>query len=773
MKIKISNTMLNCLLAALAAGIIFIEYFSPPIKIFVEVCAILIIAAIIATWKKNSAAAKIISLIIFFAIGALRFYSVDTLPANDISKFEGQTLRMTGFVRDEPQIKNLPNGLTQQRFIVEVSSVKIKTENVPASGALILTSYNDVKTARIGDKITAEGNIKFITNYKNPGQIDSVTRLKSDGITARMSAGKNGVEIEAVDGNFWTKFLRIVAAIRAHYQQSMKKVMSNEDAAAIFAMLFGGYAGLNPELVEDFQTTGIVHILSVSGSHMSMLAAATAALCLLLKFPRWATVALGIFVICTYTLLSGMLPQVIRSAIMGILVFTGMAFQFDNLSERFLAFAAMGMLIWQPLLIFDVSFQLSFSSTAGLIYLSENLREKMFRLPRWFAYPAAMTLAAQIASLPIVIWYFNQVSLSSVFANAFVMPLLEIVIVGGLLGGIVALILPFLGKIFFVVEALIFGAGAELNHIFAQLPFSTVQVPTLGFAAMAIYYLALIFRRAEILLLLIIVLLVNSFKGGDVEVNFVDVGQGDCAVVLTPNRHCIILDTGGVRDKVFDVGGRVVLPYLKHEGVREIDAIFLTHVHEDHSAGAGTLIKKMPVREIITAGEPKSEYAAVFGISADKLKNLRAGQQGEKFKIDGVEVEIVYAPKIGTGNEISNVYRVSYGGVSFLITGDLVTDIENQMLNENINVKSTVLKVAHHGSKTSSSLEFLRAVNPICAVICVGYGNNFGHPRAEVLENLEKINAKIYRTDKNGLIKFTTDGKKLTTSTFQSEARNL
>jgi competence protein ComEC len=693
----------------------------------------------------------------------LRFGAVDNLPATDISNFEGQTVKIFGTVRDEPQIKIMPNGLQQQRFIVEVEKVGDKN----ASGAIILTSYNEIKTARIGDKISADGKIKFITNYKNPGQIDSVTRLKSDGITARMSAGKNGVEIETVEGNFWTKFLRMVAAIREHYKESMAGVMSSEDAAAIFAMLFGGYAGLNPELVEEFATTGIVHILSVSGSHMSLLAAATAALCLLLKLPRNATLALGIFVIFTYTILSGMLPQVIRSAIMGILVFYGTAMQYETLSARFLTLTALAMLINQPLLIFDISFQLSFSSTAGLIYIAPELRMKMLELPRWFTMPAAMTLSAQIASLPIVIWYFNRVSLSSVLANVFVMPLLEIVIVGGLLGGLIALVIPFLGKIFFVGESLIFGMGAEINKLFANLPFSSVQVPTLGFSAGAIYYLALIFRRVEILILLIILLAVNFFKaGGNVEVNFVDVGQGDCCVVLTPNRKCLIFDTGGVREKMFDVGGRVVIPYLQHENIFEVDTIFLTHCHEDHSGGAGTIIKKMPVREIITANENKSEYAATFGISEQKLKNLRAGQIGEIFKIDGVTIEILYAPKVGTGNEISNVYRVSYGAISFLITGDLTKENESEMLAKNIDVSATVLKVGHHGSKTSSSEEFLRAVKPKVAVICVGYGNNFGHPRAEVLENLEKVHAKIYRTDKDGLIKFTTNGKNLEVKTF-------
>ena len=263
-------------------------------------------------------------------------------------------------------------------------------------------------------------------------------------------------------------------------------------------------------------------------------------------------------------------------------------------------------------------------------------------------------------------------------------------------------------------------------------------------------------------------LAINFFKtDNEVEVNFIDVGQGDCAVVFTPNKKCLIFDTGGVREKVFDIGERVVVPYLKHENIFEVEKIFLTHVHEDHSGGAGAIIKKFPVGEIITAGEPKSEYSAVFGIAEEKLKNLRAGQSGEKFFIDGVEVEILFAPKVGTDNEISNVYQIRYGEITFLITGDLVKEIESQILAEKIDVKSTVLKVGHHGSATSSSEEFLRAVNPKVAVICVGQGNNFGHPRAEVLERLEKIHAKIFRTDSDGLIKFKTDGEILTVKTFQ------
>lgn len=769
MKIKVSNAVLNCLLAMLAAGIIFAENFQPSPKNFVIICAAAMFIGLIVTWRKKIHVAKIISPIIFFIIGAIRFYSVDTLPPNDISKLELQTVAVTGTVREEPTKKILPNDLKQLRLIVDVDSVKVKGIDSPVSGAMILTSYTkpdeNFVTARIGDKVHAEGTLRLITNYKNPGQIDTVTRMKSDGITARMSAGKKGIEVEEVEGNFWIKFLRTVAAIREHYRESMTKVMPAEDAAAIFAMLFGGYTGINQEVVEDFQTTGIVHILSVSGSHMSLLAMATAWLCLILKFPRIVTMALGTFVIGTYTLLSGVLPQVTRSAIMGILVFTSTALEVEAIGARLLTLTALTMLIVKPLLLFDISFQLSFSATAGLIYLAGDLRNLMYRLPHCFSYPASIAFSAQVASLPIIIWYFNQVSLSSVLSNIFVMPILEIVIVVGLMGGLIALVIPFFGKIIFVGEALIFSLGAELNRLIANLPFSAIQVPTMGFSAGFIYYLALIFRRPEILLALIIILFVNFRTSGELEVSFVDVGQGDCAVVLTPNRKCLIFDTGGVREKMFDVGGRVVVPYLKHENVREVEYIFLTHAHEDHSGGAGSIIKKMPVREVITAGESKSEYAAVFGISEKFLDNVRAGKKGEIFNVDGVTVEIIFAPNVGTGNEISNVYKIRYGEVTFLITGDLVIEIENEILREGLNVKSTVLKVGHHGSKTSSSEDFLKAVNAKCAVISVGYGNNFGHPRHEVLERLNNLGVKIFRTDIDGLIKFKTDGKKLTVDT--------
>ncbi len=769
MRVKVPDSMLNVWLAAMAAGVLFMEHFHRTPKFLIGMCAAATAVGLLATWRRKNLTAWIVVPIIFFALGGLRFFAVDTLPQDDVSKFAGQQIFVTGTIRDEPQSKILPNGMRQIRFVVDAQTAKLNGALQKISGGLIVTHYpksDEVPAARIGDKISVSGNLRLISNYKNPGQIDSVTRLKADGITARLSADKQGVAIEAVDGGLWTKFLRLVAEIRQHYRAAMEQVMSAQDAAAIFAMLFGGYAGLNPDLVEDFATTGIIHILSVSGSHMSMLSFAVAALCRGLRFPRGVTFAVGIFVIGTYALLSGLLPQVMRSASMGALVFFAKTLDAEAEGARLLTLTALAMLFNQPLLIFDVSFQLSFTSTAGLMYLSEDLRRTMERLPKFFAEAATMTIAAQVASLPVVVWYFNRISLSAVLANAFVMPLLEIVIVGGLLGGIIAVV-PIVGKIFFACLAMTFGLGAELNRVFARLPLSSVQVPTLGFAAGFFYYVALILRRPIILPLIILLPLLSGLRSsGGLEVSFVDVGQGDCAVVVTPHGKCMIFDTGGVRERMFDVGGRVVVPYLKHENIRAVDKIFLTHVHEDHAGGAGSVIKNFPVGEVVTGNEGRAEYAAVFGIAQEHLPNMRAGHAGEVIDVDGVRVEILFAPTVGSGNEISNVYRIRYGDVTFLITGDLVTDMESQILAAGVDVQSTVLKVGHHGSATSSSEKFLRAVKPSCAVICVGYGNTFGHPRAEVLERLENLPTKIFRTDRDGLIKFRTDGKTLRVETF-------
>ena len=230
------------------------------------------------------------------------------------------------------------------------------------------------------------------------------------------------------------------------------------------------------------------------------------------------------------------------------------------------------------------------------------------------------------------------------------------------------------------------------------------------------------------------------------------------------------MDTGGTRDGGFDVGSRVDVPYLLHYGVTKLDCIFLTHCHEDHAAGAGGILGRMPVN----ASEGREAYQKSMRISPAEMEKTTFAQarEGEVFEVDGVKIKVLYAPmaeKKGTGNEVSNVYRVSYGNASFLVTGDLVKEEEAKLLKKHPDIHCTVLKCGHHGSRTSTSDEFLRAASPKWAVFCVGKDNTFGHPHQETVQKVQEAGIRICRTDEDGAIAFYTDGKRMRVEKFREK----
>jgi len=235
-----------------------------------------------------------------------------------------------------------------------------------------------------------------------------------------------------------------------------------------------------------------------------------------------------------------------------------------------------------------------------------------------------------------------------------------------------------------------------------------------------------------------------------------------------------MFDTGGTRDGNFDIGAKVDVPYLLHYGVLKLDGVFLSHAHEDHAAGCGGILRKMPVAQVITADEGILDYARSMklGDNDPLLHKFHTARQGERMTVDGVTIEVLFAPPLQegdnkTGNEASNVYRVSYGKASFLFTGDLTKEKEAQLLAEGINPASSVLKIGHHGSDTSSSPEFLQAVKPQFGVFCVGVDNSFGHPKPAVVQRFKEQGIKTLRTDENGAVVFYTDGELMRVETYQ------
>lgn len=753
--------------------------------------------------RREKAWAFMAILLAFFFLGSWRFLAADKLPANDISHFAGQQATIEGTLRDEVQEKEDGRGGWQYRYVLAVQRVRPQGSEVkPASGGLSVTAHQPKRSEKkeqpqIGDKVRVTGEVRVPHGYQNPGQLNTVQLLKNNGITALLSAGKRGIAVQHVDASPVKRWL---VRIREHYRSSMEQVMPQEDAAAIFAMLFGGYNGINAELLQNFTATGIVHILSVSGSHISLLAAVMAYLGRLLHLPKGVTAVAVITVIALYSVLSGCVPPVIRSAIMGSLTFIALSLEREKDARHILLLTGLVMLLLSPSLLLHISFQLSYLATAGLLFLAPALHKFFLqhKLPEFIAGSFAITIAAQLATTPILLWYFNQISLSSVLANLIVVPILELMIVFGLFAGLVALLLPFLGSLIFAMDSLLLGIAAELTSLLAKLPGSQVYLPTMNVPASLLYYAILGFfllpaekkafclqkiwtQRCTCGIVIIAILgmtvIYSLLQPAKMSVHFVDVGQGDCVLVITPHGHALLFDTGGTRDN-FDVGDRVTVPYLRHVGATKLDAVFLSHAHEDHAAGCAAVLKELQVGKVYTADEGRAAYAHSMKFSENEplLQKLTVAQQGQVMQDDGVKIEVLFAPQkqdksAAIGNECSNVYRVTYGTVSFLITGDLTKENEAELLAEGIQPQSTVLKAGHHGSETSSSDEFLAAVQPKFAVFCVGFGNQFGHPKPKILERYQEHHIKSYRTDCDGLILMQTDGKKLSIETFREEQR--
>ncbi len=783
------EVFLGILLCALCGGIGAASMFPLPWAVIlaeVIVCGLLSAYGCYRAYRWTG----VTTAMVFFLLGMLRFVAADSLPENDISHFARETVKVEGILREEPRLGVDGQGGQKQRYLIDVTRIKKQGADWQkgSGGLYIYTHSKEAPSVQIGDKISATGKVRSPHGYQNPGQIDTKLLLKSQGITASLSAGKQGIKITKNDT---AAFPRQLVEIRQHYRESMEKVMPKVDAAAIFAMLFGGYDGIKAELVENFTAVGIVHILSVSGSHISLLAAVMAALGTLLHLPKAATAVLVVSLIVVYSLLAGAVPPVIRSAIMGSLAFVALALDRERDARRILLLTGLVMLIVSPLLLFHISFQLSFLATAGLLYLApiwQNYMRKHGCHP-YLAAGLSITLAAQLATLPILAWYFNQLSISSLLANLVVVPLVELMIVLGLFAGVVAFILPFVGSVVFACDSLLLGIVTEMTAGIAALPASQIWIPSLDFGWSVLYYswLGLFLLTEEqrktaicwlqekkkllgmgVLVLLVFILSMQLAKPRELQVHFIDVGQGDAALIITPHGHAFMFDTGGTRDGSFDVGAKVDVPYLLHYGVLELDGVFLSHVHEDHAAGCGAILKKMPVAQVITADEGVTAYARSMklGDNDPMLHKFHVGRQGEHLVVDGVTIEILFAPPLQegdnkTGNEASNVYRVSYGKASFLFTGDLTKEKEAQLLAEGINPASTVLKIGHHGSDTSSSEEFLQAVRPTYGVFCVGADNGFGHPKAAVVRRFAQQGIRTFRTDEDGAIVFHTDGEHL------------
>ncbi|MFH1560265.1 MAG: DNA internalization-related competence protein ComEC/Rec2 [Chloroflexota bacterium] len=751
-------------------------------------------------------------------LGALRA----SWPAENRSPLPMQGYNGMGRIQVEGVISADPQPLTSGwRFPLSVERVKAEEGWKDSRGDLLvvarpspsLVSARQEPLFRYGDRLVLMGEPEEPPVLQD---FDYREYLARQGIFSTM--GFPGVELVGErEGN---SVLEELYALRHRLSRSLSQALAEPQNSLAQALLLGRRSTMPPELTQAFRDTGTSHILAISGLHVGVLLAFSLAIGRwLLGARRQLYLLVPLLSIWVYAGLSGMSPPVPRAAIMGSIYLVGLYLGRQNSIMPALAAAAALMVGFQPRILSNVSFQLSFTAMAGLVLLAPPIERGLRRVfseeeeeGRWsraLAYAVAATVAATLATLPLVAFYFRQVSLVGLPATLLALPILAPVLGMGLITALLGLVNTGAAQVAGWGTWLFLSYLKVVVEFFDAIPGSTVQVGRIGAPLMVGYYGVLIafmvgrsrlrvtltvlpesMRRAlqrlgkvelkphwaRVFWAAVVLALLASASvwtaalarpDGQLHVTFLDVGQGDAIFIVTPGGRQVLIDGGPDPQRLLTLLGRRI-PFWDHS----LDMVVLTHPHEDHMASATEVLRRYDVGLVLERefDYPSSEYALWKSTLAERGVPVQQALAGQRIDLDrGLVLEIVYPPDRllkGTSSDVNNasvVTRLVYGETSFLLTGDLEREGEGFLLHRTVPLQSTVLKVAHQGSRTSTTLEFVREVSPQIAVISVGEDNRFGHPHQETLDTLAEVLSKdsIFITSMHGDVEFVSDGSRL------------
>ncbi len=679
---------------------------------------------------------------IFFLVGAWAGSNALPNPAKELQPYFQQQVLSYGSIVPE-SVKRYPYGTS---FVLRCE----QTEGFNYSQNLrVFTKEKDIP--QMG-KVWCSGELLSLNALRNPGGFDGERWHYLQGLGGRLRKAK--VEVVSEEGSL----LDELAVFNLCLRERILEVASGESGALLCGMLLGGSVGLSDEMREVFAANGLAHLLSVSGTHFALLAGFL--LLVLRPFPVKVRKVVVFALLCAYALLCGLKPPIVRALCMSvILLFGGSGAARGNL----LCLNGIVLLCFTPAWLLDVGFQLSFGAVAGLIWLYPKLKGYCCHyLPAILGEAIAVTMAAQLAVLPFLVTYFHQLPLISLVSNILLMPVLELATILTMIGVTFDFFFP-CSETLIILAAWLVEQVLVQAKLLASLPFSTVVVGSLPLFCTVFYYFALAIwadlpcvqfvhnRERKLFLgvvgaLLFGTVLWKHFAPIPFTAYFLDVGQGDCAVIHTPERKVIVIDTGGLKN--YDTGSRVLVPFLRSLGESKVDALLLSHYDYDHAGGVEALARNIQIESIILPSADTSSEVEAALLRNEKFTFVERASVGRKYEFGGTVLEIVDV------NEVSTVASMKYGNHSLLFTGD--TNVSRESLLKHLD-QYDVLKVAHHGSKHSSSLKFLEQVRPKVAVISVGVGNSYGHPHAETLQRLASVGSTILRTDELGAIKLVFD----------------
>jgi competence protein ComEC len=615
----------------------------------------------------------------------------------------------------------------------------------------------NVGRLRAGDSLQLTGRLAPL----GPDGFDAF--LRSRGVDAHLSAS----EVRAL-GPTSNALLRLANATRDSLRTGAAAALDERHAGLLLGLSIGDTSRMDPEVDEDFRASGLGHLLAVSGSNVAMFLGPLLAVGSRLRLRIRGRVVLGLIGVVFFALLTRWEPSVLRAGAMAGVALMGAWSGRPRSTLPVLALAVLILLVADPSLASSVGFQLSVAATVGLAVLAGPFASRLRWLPRWLALAVGATLAAQATVLPMLLLRFGSVPTMTLVANVLAFPAVGLALLCGIAASGISLISTNAGAVAGELAAIPLGYLVEVADRSARVPVPGLTsdgplIPialTIGVAALMVRMRRARTRLGAALMMAAVAVALwlavpAAGPPSGLLVTFIDVGQGDAAVVRAPDGATILIDAGPDEQQVATALGRL--------GVRRIDLAVASHGHADHVEGFPAVFARFPVSLLIEPGCPVDSpaYFEMVRAARDERIPVRFPRGGARFTVGGIRIEVLGPDRcspIREPNDDSLVLRVRLDEVSVLFSGDAEEPAQEDLLADGDPLAADVLKVPHHGGDTSVA-PFFDAVDAKVAVVSTG-PNDYGHPNSGVLEALRRAGMVVYRTDLEGdvTVSFTSEG---------------